>query len=297
VTTLIRSAYLLGHTRIIGWWYYFPAAFLFKTPTATLLAILFVPIGLFATRKLAEKPSDVSEPRLTPMWSVIAVALAPLVYFGAALTTNLNLGLRHILPVYPFIFIALGTGFAAIVRRRPMPAKLIGGAIALLLLVETAAAYPNYLAFFNFPSGGSRGGLRLLGDSNLDWGQDLPALANWQQHHPGTPLYFAYFGTADPSAYHLDYTNLIGGYPFAPTGNTTGPGVIALSATNVQAIYWSPQLVEAYVNVLAPEAAGRLRSLPEGPDRDQAMADALRHVDPLAVINGTIYLYEVPPKK
>lgn len=96
-------------------------------------------------------------------------------------------------------------------------------------ILETLAGYPDYLAFFNLPSGGSRGGLSLLGDSNLDWGQDLPALADWQRQHPEPTLYLSYSGTADPAAYGIRYINLPGGYPYGPPPQSPRqPGVIAI---------------------------------------------------------------------
>jgi hypothetical protein len=70
---------------------------------------------------------------------------------------------------------------------------------------QSLRIYPDYLSYFNVAAGGPKAGPDLLDDSNLDWGQDLPALAHWQHDHPeATPLTLMYFGTSDPGAYGVD---------------------------------------------------------------------------------------------
>jgi hypothetical protein len=280
-TTLYRSAYLMGSVAQTGKWYYFPMAILFKTPAATLAALLLIPIGCLLTwkRQRAAGPPQTEEdevphiPFWTGWWTALALLIPPVIYFAAALTTNLNLGLRHILPIYPYLFITLGVGMAALLERWTVPALLVCGLITFGLIAETACTYPNYLAFFNVFSGGSSGGIKLLGDSNLDWGQDLPALAQWQKEHPTDKLYLCYFGMADPNAYGIDFTNLPGGWPFAPARNLSAnePGVVAISATNLQGIYLGPQLMDAYFKALQGEKA-------------------------FTILNGTIYLFKWPPR-
>ena len=129
------------------------------------------------------------------------------------------------------------------------------------------ASFPNYLSFFNVASVGSRGGVRLLGDSNLDWGQDLKLLADWRQKNPDGNLYLCYFGMADPAYYGIDYINLPGGYRYGPPVKfPTGPGIIAISATHLQGIHLDLALRDYY----AP----------------------LRHARPIAVLGGSIYLFD-----
>ena len=60
-------------------------------------------------------------------------------------------------------------------KRFGTKARRVAGLLAIGIIVEALIAYPNYIAHFNFALGGPRGGIELLGDSNLDWGQDLPA--------------------------------------------------------------------------------------------------------------------------
>jgi hypothetical protein len=144
-----------------------------------------------------------------------------------------------------------------------------GALLAAGLAAESLAAAPDYLAFFNAAAGGSRGGVRHLGDSNLDWGQDLPLLAAWQARHPDVPLYLAYFGVVDPAFYGIRYRNLPGGYPFGdvPSLPGEGPAVVAISATKLQCIYLGEDLLPFY------RRFGRN--------------------EPTAVLGGTIYLYDL----
>ena len=276
--TLRRAEYLLKEVGYTGWWYYFPLAILFKTPTATLIAALVIsPFFLLRwlfTAPVAADKGDTSASALPSAWTIAVLALPPAVYFLAAVSTNLNLGLRHILPIYPYLFVSLGVGAAALLKRFGLPMLLLAALLLVGLLAETISAYPNYILFFNLPSHSLGDGIDLLGDSNLDWGQDLPALAAWQKQNPGEKLYFQYFGTADPRAYGIHFINLTGGWGFARMYdlNLANSGVVAISATNLQGIYLSRDLV----------AANRI---------------ALEGEEPFRVLNGTIYLYHWPPAK
>jgi hypothetical protein len=190
-TSLGRRAFLCGQIRVQGWWYYFPLAMLFKTPVATLTGLaLAVAFWIGSARRWAEARRD---------WrAVCALVVAPIIYLAAAMHGNLNIGLRHIFPVYPFLFIFLGVMAAQACRRWPKTTPCVLVLLFAGLIAETVAAYPDYIPFFNVAAGGSRGGLRLLSDSNLDWGQDLPALARWQREHPDRQLYLCQFALPDP---------------------------------------------------------------------------------------------------
>src|SRR5262249_40359581 len=109
--------------------------------------------------------------------------------------SNINIGVRHILPIYAFLFIFIAASFA---RRRWL---LV--AIPALIAIESILVFPYYLAFFNLPSGGPAHGPRYLVDSNLDWGQDLKRLKAYidREHAPGVCL--CYFGSALPAYYGI----------------------------------------------------------------------------------------------
>jgi hypothetical protein len=262
-SALLRKTFLLGQYSETGWWYYFPFAMLVKTPLATLSAVVLAVGVLVVVWRRVGWRSMVG-------WTAACLVIPPAAYLISAMASNLNLGLRHVLPVYPFLYLGIGLAAGEAWRRFPRLARYAGAVLALLLAVETLLAFPNYIPFFNLAAGGERGGIRLLGDSNLDWGQDLKLLAQWQQDHPDENLYLVYFGIADPWAYGIRYVNFPGGYPFgAQYQLRTDPGVLAISATNLQGIYSDQALRDAY---------GRLKEL-----------------EPIDVLGGSIYLYRWPP--
>jgi hypothetical protein len=260
-STLMRPAYLLGEYGHLGWWYYFPLAMLFKTPVATLFAMLAAVLVSF---KRITKPQAETLTR----WNSICL-MVPLVVYGlSAVTSHLNLGLRHVLPLYPFIYVMIGIGAARLRAARPgifTPAAVLLG---LGLIVETLAAFPHYISFFNAPSRPYR--FTLLSDSNFDWGQDLPYVLRWQDQHPGRTLFLGYMGSVDPAFYGIRYVNIPGGFRMNPSREwpPSRPGVIAISATLLQGMNCPVECREYY----AP----------------------LRERKPREVLGDTIYLYDWP---
>lgn len=192
-----HTAFLLGQVSDKGWWYYFPVVFAVKSPLAVLLLTCLALIA--ALWKLSQLRRS---PAAGYLWA--ALAAAPLAYFAVTLTSRINLGVRHLLPIYPFLYVL---GMAAAFRL--LPPKRFWALAALLLglqLAETAAIYPNYLGFFNIAAGGPYAGPRYLLDSNVDWGQDLKKLKTYMDQHPG-PVCLDYFGSVDPQYYgiHAEY--------------------------------------------------------------------------------------------
>jgi hypothetical protein len=260
-SALARDTFLLGEFSKFGRWYYFPVAMLVKTPLATLFGgVLALGVLVIAVRRLGWK--------ILTTWTAACLFVPSAIFLGSAMRSDLNLGLRHILPIYPFLFIGIGLAASYAWREWRHHARRVAIVLALGLAAETLVAFPNFIAFFNVAAGGSRGGLKLLGDSNLDWGQDLKLLAQWQDQHPTQKLYLVYFGLADPWAYGIDYVNFPQGYAFGPQYELRGePGILAVSATELQGIY------------------------------QDDVYERLRGVEPLDVLGGTIYLYRWPPPK
>jgi hypothetical protein len=233
---LYRGGFLWGDTYVGGRWWYFPLAALFKSPLAEIAAVILSAcvIGAALRRGILGKFFN--------RWAVIAIGVPTFFYVVAILTANLNIGLRHAFPIYPFVFIGVGVAAAhawnaGVVR----PWDGTTGRFVILLLgamlaAETAAAFPDYIAFFNVAFARNR--LTLLSDSNLDWGQDLPLLAAWQKQHPDTILYLDYFGICEPAAYGIRYFNVPGGNMFERRPVLpTKAGVFAVSATELQQAY------------------------------------------------------------
>jgi hypothetical protein len=159
-----------------------------------------------------------------------------------------DIGIRHVFPIYPFLFIFLGVVAADAYSRRP---KITACLIALLgvgLAAETWHASPDFISFFNVAAGGQRGGESLLGDSNIDWGQDLKALVEWRKQNPGGQLALCYFGTADPRYYGLHYVNLsVSNAPDDEPFRPKEPQVFAISVTFLQGLYISTEDHQNYL--------------------------------------------------
>jgi hypothetical protein len=180
-------------------------------------------------------------------WTIACLALPVVVYALLTLMRGLNIGHRHLLPVYPFLFVGAGRAAAwAWPSRTRAPAwrRALIVALAAGCLAAPACVHPDYLAYFNGLAGGPAGGHRWLVDSSLDWGQDLPALARWQRENGVRPLRLAYFGTADPVAYGLDAKWLPS--HLAPPQHhierrVERGDVVAVSATLLHGLYLPPE--------------------------------------------------------
>jgi len=234
-----RIAYFLGDVRTTGWLAFFPVAFLLKT-TLPALALL-----LAAGVCLARRPQ--SGPRWRLLYRLTPLAVFAAVYAGFALSSHLNLGLRHILPLYPVFYI--GAGAVALGLRRRW---LVVITVALLAWHAAAslAIRPSYLAYFNPLRGGPAHGYELFVDSSLDWGQDLPGLKRWLDGNVhGEKVFLSYFGSGSPVGEGIKATRLADGN-FDPEQREVAPamtgGVYCISATMFQQIYtlvrhgWTP---------------------------------------------------------
>ncbi len=142
-----RDAFLLGRYSHHGWWYYFPIVLGVKTPIPFLILVI---AGAIVSK------------RARPILTVAAVIL------GIAMTTHINVGVRHILPIYGPLSIVAAEGL------RKM--KWAAAILAIWLLADSALAHPDYLSWMNATAGDHPE--RVLSDSNLDWGQDLIRLRN-----------------------------------------------------------------------------------------------------------------------
>jgi hypothetical protein len=233
----------MGQRSSTGWWYFFPATIALKTPIPLLL------LGAGALVLHARRGGR----------SVVFVWLPLLFFLGLVMTRTINIGHRHVMPIYPFLFIAAGSAAGALWETTGRARRWARGAVVALLGWYAANAllvYPDYLGFFNEAVGGPRNGYRLLVDSNLDWGQDLPGLKKYMESHGIPRLKLAYFGTADPAYYGMNVDRLPGYQPPPPSVlvRSVRPGdVLAISATHLQGLYIEPGMDTLMEKLLARE--------------------------------------------
>lgn len=192
-----HTSYLMGLRSDTGWWYYFPVVFAVKSTLAGLLAAAIVlAAGMLAVVRRTARVSFRDLPILA-----IGLAFPPVFYFAVSMTSGINIGMRHILPVYPFLYV----GVAALLGT--MGFRLQTGfalCLGLLQIVECASITPDYLAFFNALAGGPGNGPLYLADSNIDWGQDVKKLVHWLDAHGTRRARVFYFGNAQLRYYGVD---------------------------------------------------------------------------------------------
>jgi hypothetical protein len=259
-----RPAYLMG-TAGDASVMYFPIALAVKS-TASGVLIVMAALAVMCRRALSGRAE-------TAWW--IATIPAGL-YFAVACLGGMNLGVRHVLPTWT---VALGVGAAAVTvacgghRWR----SVLVGLLILISVIESAAWSGSRIGFFNRVALAIAPKAFWLADSNLDWGQDLPALRRWRLANPDGPLLLSYFGTADPSAYGLRYENFPPGYPFASTLDALQTlverhpdGFVVMSLTWLQGVY-RPDLEPTLRKLRAIDRASRI-----GESLWVAPADAVR---------------------
>jgi hypothetical protein len=189
-------SFFFGHVYQHGIWYYFPVVFLIKSTLALLISLA---LTVFAIAR-----GYLRNPRA--LWFLIA---PPAFYFTVAMSSHLNIGARHILPVWVFCCVLAGAGLSALIQhnhRWIYP-------VAVLLIFQIATTLhvsPNYIAYSNEAWGGPTHTYRYLSDSNTDWGQQLLATSAYLRDHHITHCYFAYFVTPFvlPSDYGIPCVNI-----------------------------------------------------------------------------------------
>ncbi|HRY29304.1 MAG TPA: glycosyltransferase family 39 protein [Elusimicrobiota bacterium] len=235
-----RATFLLGNHSTEGWWFYFPTVFFLKTATPVLVGFLFS-LGL-ALRKKVRWP-----------WLVVT---PPLVYFLAACASSVQIGHRHILPVYPFLFVMLGIAAAALWAHRPARYGL--WALGVWLLAETFAARPWFLSYFNSLTAARVAGYEYLTDSNVDWGQGMRALRQYLTEQKVGRIYLSYFGTAEPASYGISYAAVapytLPAFADQDVDLRAEPrALLVVSATNLQSTYFADKDIFDWLKNRAPE--------------------------------------------
>lgn len=245
-----RPAFFAGEWRLTGWRTFFPVAYVMKS-TGPELALHFLGVAALAAGLIRGGRMRRRLYRVAPLVALLAV------YGGFSILSPLNIGHRHILPVYAALAVLAGLAWAPGAGRG---ARRWRWAVAGLLAGQAAVstwARPDYLAYFNLLAGGPPGAHRYFVDSSLDWGQDLPRLKTWIDRLPaGTPVFLSYFGSADPIQAGLRVTRVGDTYSDysgnRPIVSAWRGGWFVISATMWQRVYthvrgpWTSGLEQRY---------------------------------------------------
>ncbi|UCD28849.1 MAG: glycosyltransferase family 39 protein [Planctomycetota bacterium] len=273
--TSVRSAYLMGEISNTGFRSYFPIAFAIKTPLAIILLLL---AGLAAV--ITRKTNRGSAPVL-----MAGLVVFTFIYALFAITSHINIGHRHILPIYPALMIFAGASAAWLNTRT---GRWFVAASIAWLIIANIWIHPHYLSYFNELIGGPKNGHHYLADSNIDWGQDLKRLARYDRQHHDQNIKLAYFGSGNPSRYGFKCEMLPSSFDFGEPAELTA-GTYVISVTQLLGVYYpiardsfwkSPTNIKSY-NLLTQMLA---RPVPED-QSDQAREKRLKMIKQYDIVS------------
>lgn len=302
--------YLNGVLRDESWSSYYLWALIYKVPEGTGLLILGSFVALATMKRSRASWGDEIE--------VLTVPVAVLAIMSTA--TNINLGLRYVLPTFPYLFASAGKLAPWVLGLRGTRRAVATVGIAACLAATgsaTAIIHPHHLAYFNWTSGGPARGSEHLIDSNLDWGQDLVGLEAWIRANvpANEPIGIAYFGQVDPNLFARRGRPLNWFLPPAQPGTMwlrpasqvrdgevlpPRPGLYAVSASLLRGLdwrvysppersYWDEER-RALIPVLGPEPRGYWPAGRGAFSYFQTLKPIGRHV------GHSILLYRVTPE-
>jgi hypothetical protein len=246
----VKLDFLLGHAGIGGWWYYLLVALLVKTPLPLILLMLGGSVALIARGQGR---------RLVALWFVLAIILE------LGMTGLLTIGYRHMLPALPFLIVASGAlaprAHLTLWTSRHWAQVTIIAVLVVWLLIESLHFFPDHEAYFNQLAGPWWHWSTILVDSNLDWGQDLPALRELMDSKGIERVELAYFGKAVPEKYGVRYNPLPSYLRFvdgmelsAYNPYTPEPGWYAISATSLGLLFPGTEDLYRYFQSQTPVA-------------------------------------------
>ena len=258
LTANFYTSYVLGKIYAHGVWFYFPIAFLIKS-TIGFMALLLLAVGAIATRRLN---------RGREIWFLVVPAVF---YLVVAFAVGMNIGVRHILPVYVFLAVLVGGAAWALARHNRKWVYVIG-ALLLIHAVSSFRTFPTYLAYANEFWGGPANTYKYLTDSNVDWAQQLKATKQYLDQRGVKDCWFVYFGegVADFKYY---------GIPCKPL-----PTVVTL---------WLNEQLEVPVSIDGPVliSAGTLSGFEFGPGSLNPY-EQFQHIAPAHVIQHGVFVFD-----
>jgi hypothetical protein len=237
--------YLDGEISRKGWYHYFIVALLAKLPLGLLIAaaisilrlsILSLKRARSASEGQTSHPSFLARNYYANLWLIIP----PLVFFAMASYSRVDMGIRVVLSAIPFLYL-LASGLANVQYYRMFVLTLLGGCLAWCF-VAAECANSRELSYFNEIGGKHSAGRHVLADSNLDWGQGLPALKKWMDQESVDRVYLSYFGTDRPESYGIHFRQLPGYGRIGPASSdaipeNAGRHIVAVSANHLYGLF------------------------------------------------------------
>lgn len=214
-----NTVFFQGEIKAGGFWQYFPLIYVYKVPLAFHVLGLLGIFGVFWSIK-KQWYRGTKEVFLTWWLKQHFVFAAFTLFIGGyllvAMLGNLNIGVRHLLPAFPLLYILLAWGlkelFEHIHHSRNLKYITTSAIIGLFLwyIGSSLAAFPNYIPYYNALAGGTENGYQIAVDSNYDWGQDFYRLLNFVEANNIQKIHLDYFGGEDPEFWlgdrYMQYT-------------------------------------------------------------------------------------------
>jgi tetratricopeptide (TPR) repeat protein len=214
--------FLLGKMYPAGRWFYFPTLFLVKSTLGFLLLLLLATVALLVSRNKNRRALSI-------------LVISPLLFFAFCLPSNLDIGIRHVLPVYPFIIVLAAAG--AWELRKYRGARYVVALLIALHAISSLASFPNYIPYSNEAFGGTRNTYRVLGESNVDWGQSLKAIKGYVRKNGINDCWVSYLTSADPTYYQIGCQFLPTAYGWVSRDDMSKPeveGTVLIGASELE---------------------------------------------------------------
>jgi 4-amino-4-deoxy-L-arabinose transferase-like glycosyltransferase len=251
-----NSAYFLGQVSASGWKIYFPTVYLLKeTLGFHILTLIAFFTGLAGIWRARNKSAHAVKEWLRDNFPIFTSLFFVAFYWASSIANPLNIGIRHVLPTFPFLYFLVAYGIVGWIR--PVQGKINFGlrhfleklyltfikpipklAFVIIILawigIEILITFPAYLSYYNELAGGTKNGHWYATDSNYDWGQDLKRLADMVKN-PSGKVYLDYFGGS--TAHNGAQRHWLGGQ-YVPWYSSFGPppsgSLFAVSANSIR---------------------------------------------------------------
>jgi 4-amino-4-deoxy-L-arabinose transferase-like glycosyltransferase len=253
------SSFLLGKTYPHGVWFYFPFAIAIKS-TLAFLALMAIAIWAIAARKL------------TRWREILFLTVPPAIYLAIAMSSHMNIGVRHVLPIYAFLGVLIGGAAMALVKNQRRWIYVFA-ILILFQIVTSLRAFPTYISYVNEAWGGQKNAWWLLSDSNADWAQQLKATKQYLDARGVKDCWFVYFGEGviDTSYYGIPCKAL-------PTPDAQWVN---------EKFYDTPEVIDGMVLI----SAGNLSGFEFGP-AELNPYEQFKTIKPTAAIQNGVYVFE-----
>ena len=196
-----NNFYFLGKVSSAATPFYFPLLYLVKEllplHILTLIALVISLKNIISSPR--KKISSIKE-WLRKNFVLAASLIFVSIYLIQAITGNLNIGVRHVIPALPFICFLTAKQIVSWLEKSFWK-KAVVFVLLLWILIETLWVFPFYLSYYNELAKGTKNGYKIATDSNYDWGQDLKRLKDWIDNYNIDKIYLDYFGGGSPKYY------------------------------------------------------------------------------------------------